>query len=131
MKLSVGRLAGLVLFIGLLLFWSGLWQVPLHVFAAADPGFTKVGTVAFGTNAFTDSTVVDGTTYSYEVTAQNAAGESGPSNVVTGSVPATGTHTASLSWTPGTGGGVPTTYNIYRVTVQIPNQPAALNLTIN
>lgn len=124
------RIVGAALFVGLLLFWSGLWRLP-RIFAAADPGFTKVGTVAFGTNAFTDTTVVDGTTYSYEVTAQNAAGESGPSNVVTGSVPATGTHTASLSWTPGTGGGTPTTYNVYRVTVAPPNQPAALQLTIN
>lgn len=51
----------------------------------ATPTYTKLGTGP--TCAYTDSTVVDGTTYCYVATAVNASGESGYSNQVTAAVP--------------------------------------------
>jgi len=76
------------------------------------------------TTSFTDSTVTNGTTYYYEVTAVNVNGESGRSNeasatpqVVIPPVPtltATGGNTqALLSWTASNGAA---SYNIYRAT---------------
>jgi hypothetical protein len=51
----------------------------------ASPAYTKIGTGP--TCAYTDSTVVDGTTYCYVATGLNASGESGNSNQVTATVP--------------------------------------------
>lgn len=75
----------------------------------ATPTYTKIG--AGATCAYTDATVVDGTTYCYVATGVNTGGESGYSNQVTVAVPvaipnppvlAVGTITAKnvpLKWT--------------------------------
>jgi hypothetical protein len=78
------------------------------------------------TSNFTDTGLTDGLTYYYEVTAVNAAGESGKSNeislspiplhayppILNSATPGDGQVT--LSWTPGV--GVTNTYSIYRST---------------
>lgn len=115
-----------------LLLWYWAFGNPLRlVLAAADPGYTKVGSVAVGTTTYTDTTVADGQTYQYEVTEQNSAGESGATMTGAAVIPATGTHTATVTWTPGSGGGAPTTFNIYRTTIVVPNPPAAASVTVN
>ena len=91
----------------------------------------KVGSVNFGTNTFTDSTIVDGQTYTYQVTSANSAGESTPATSSAASVPATGTHTATITWTPPTTGGAPTSYNVYRFLVQTPGAVGSVGVTIN
>lgn len=95
---------------------------PWKVFAQADSGYTLVGTTSALT--FTDATVAASSTYQYEVTAFNAAGESvavkGPVGTTTS---AAGSHSATSSW-----GASPTagaSYHIYRTQITIPNPPAA------
>jgi alpha-tubulin suppressor-like RCC1 family protein/fibronectin type 3 domain-containing protein len=86
-------------------------------------GYVSVAS-ALATTNYTDTTVSDGTTYYYVVTATNIAGDSPNSNQVALSpiavptVPTTltgqGTHNNStLAWTASTGSGT-ITYNIYR-----------------
>lgn len=53
---------------------------------AAGP-FTTIGTTPFGTNTFVDTNVNAGDAFVYQVLSKNAAGESGPSNEVTASIP--------------------------------------------
>lgn len=48
---------------------------------------TKLGSVAVPTTTYSDTTVAGGQTYFYVVTAQNATGESGPSNEVSAVIP--------------------------------------------
>jgi len=115
-KLLLGILALLVIF-----------GLP-HVDAQAPSGFTKIATVTTGTS-YTDNTCPDGATCLYAVTAFNSVGESAASNAVSATIPATGTHTASLSWTPGTGGGTPTGYNVYQEVGTVP--PVALKVVVN
>ena len=89
---------------------------------------TKIG--ASATTSYTDTTVVNGTTYYYEVTAANAAGEgpvSAQSTGVTPVMPITvpapptgvnavaGSGQVTVTWTAATGS---TSYNIYRSTSQ-------------
>lgn len=86
----------------------------LPLIGAQTAGFVSIGSVAAGVTSFVDSSnCKDGLTCDYEVTAFNAVGESGPSNIVALTFPATGTHTATISWTPATTGGAPAGYNIY------------------
>jgi hypothetical protein len=116
----VGTLA-LVLLFGYLV---APWRM---VFGQATSGYTKIASVNFGTNTYTDSTVTAGQVSDYEVTAANAAGESAPSNIVTLTTPSTtATHSNVLTWTPGSGGGAPTSYNVYRLTVTVPVPPTGL-----
>lgn len=127
-KKSITSIVGTVLF-ALILVWLIMpWR---NTFAQGPSGYTKVGSVAFGTNSYADTTVTRGDTYDYAVTAYNAAGESGPSNVVTVTDPTTGTGTptVTLGWTPATSGGTPTGYNVYRFLVQVPGPPTSLGAT--
>jgi fibronectin type 3 domain-containing protein len=79
--------------------------------------------------SYTDTGLVNGTTYYYEVTATNGIGEGAASSEVSATPattpgaptlnqPTTGTGSVSLSWTPptSTGGSNITGYNIYRGT---------------
>lgn len=101
---------------------------PDKVFAQATAGFTKVNASPVSGTSFTSSTLVNGAAYNVEVTAVNAAGESGPSNILTGTVPASGTHTFTLSWQASAGA---VSYNIYDQVVTAANPPVATSLTIN
>jgi hypothetical protein len=99
-----------------------------HVKAQGSAGFTKIASVTTGT-AYTDSTCPDGATCLYEVTAANAVGESAPDGPVTAVIPATGTHTVALSWSAGTGGGTPTSYNVYQEQGTVP--PVGFKAVVN
>jgi hypothetical protein len=97
--------------------------------AAQTPGFVNIGTVAFGTNTFTDSTnCKPSTTCAYELTSFNAAGESGPSNIVTVTWGSSNKST-TLTWTPPATGGTPTGYNVYFLAA--PSAPTGLTGTVN
>jgi hypothetical protein len=123
---TLGRIA-LVL---LILFFFPGWRI----FAQALPGFTQVGSVAAPTLTFTTSTLADGGVYQFEVTAKDAAGESTGvlSNVVT--VPATGTHTATIVWGASpvdATHSAPTTYVVYQEQTTTSNPPGAAQATVN
>lgn len=117
------KTVGKILF-AILLCYSAIGN-PIRLWAQATAGFTQVGSVPFGTNTFTDTTVTSGTVYQYEVLSQNAAGVSVPSNIVTAPVIPSGTapHSATLTWTAPAIGAQPTTYLVERMTVTIPNPP--------
>jgi hypothetical protein len=98
-------------------------------------GLTPLASVGPAVATYTDSTVSDGQGYAYWVTAAAAAcpaapscGESGVSGFVIAIIPATGSHSVSLAWTPSTSPGV-VTQNIYRVPV--PLAPSGLSVTVN
>lgn len=107
------------------LLWGFAVGNPARLWAQITAGFTQVGSVAFGTNTFIDTTVASGTVYQYEVLSQNAAGVSVPSNIVTTPVipSGAGSHSATLTWTPPATGAQPVTYVVARITVTIPNPP--------
>jgi fibronectin type 3 domain-containing protein len=87
--------------------------------------YTRIAT-GITTTSYTDTTVVNGTTYYYVVTAVNANGESGFSNqasatptcslaaVPTGLTASPGNNQVALSWTASSGA---TSYNLKRATV--------------
>lgn len=78
----------------------------------APAGFTKLAT-GISATSFTDTSCPDGTTCYYYVTAVDSIGaESVLSNEAQGSVPSTGTHSVSLTWTASATTGV--TYNVYQ-----------------
>ena len=88
--------------------------------------------IATGVTAltFTDSTVVDGNTYYYTATGTDADGNvSGCSNIASGVVPATGTHTVTLNWKASTGGVAPYSYSIFRTSP--PTPPTGLAVQVN
>jgi len=112
------------LFIALLCFWAFPWR---YVFAQSTPGYTKISpSTGVTTTTFTTGTLVNSGVYNFEVTAQNAAGESGPSNIVSVTIPSTGTHTVALSWTASPNASF---YNVYDQQVTIPNPPTGLVAT--
>jgi fibronectin type 3 domain-containing protein len=96
-----------------------------NVYRATTSGGETLYQSGVSGTTFTDSTVTNGTTYYYEVTAVNAGGESAMSNeaFATPQVPAPPTPTGlsatggnaqvSLQWSASTGA---TSYNIYRST---------------
>jgi hypothetical protein len=102
---------------------------PWKLFAQATSGYTKVNTAPISGTTFTSPTLTDGVAYNVEITALNSAGvESAPSNILTGVVPATGTHTFTVAWTAGTND---VTYNVYDQVVAAANPPVATSITIN
>ena len=118
------RWIGITIFILLL---ASVTVVPWRsLLAQATAGYSKIGSTTtattFTTTAFTGPLV-----YNFEVTATNAAGESGPSNIAQASIPA-GSHTVTLTWTASAGA---TGYNVYDFLVQVPPAPAGLQVVIN
>jgi hypothetical protein len=78
--------------------------------------------------SFLDTTVVDGTTYGYVVAAYNNLGMFSCSNILTSVViPATGTHSVSLTWIASTTPGV--TYGVFRASAPAP--AVSLTATVN
>jgi hypothetical protein len=127
------RVAGFTVFLTLIGFFV-LGPKPWQVFAQADPGYAKVGTVNGTTTTFTDTTVQDGLFYQYEVTAVNAVLESTAASDGVQSIPVTGTHTVKVTWVASTtdaNHSAPTSYNIYRGQVFAPNPPGAVSIIVN
>jgi hypothetical protein len=79
------------------------------------PNFTKINSQT--TPVFVDATCPDGATCTYYITSINPAGESSPSNQVSGTVPATGVHTITINGmvTPGA-----KSYNLYQSIIPLP-----------
>lgn len=123
-----------VSFIALLLIFTGLWALPFAL-AQGSVGYTKVASLPFTTGAVTFTTttaLTPGGVYNLEVTAANAAGESGPSVPLTATEPTTGAHnTGTVTITAGSGGGTPTTLNFYLEPIVFPNPPGATGFTLN
>ena len=97
--------------------------------------FTPLATVSATASSYTDSTPVDGSTYTYIVTsvapacpAAPVCGESPFSLQVIAVIPATGTHTVTLGWTPSGQTGV-TGQNVYRFATPAP--PSGATATVN
>lgn len=126
MRKHAGKIAFAVLLI-----YCTLGARPDKVLAQAGAGYTKIGTST--TLTFTDSTTVDGAVYQYQVTATQSVGgvnaESTPATSPGAQIPATGTHSVTLSWAASTTPGV--TYNIYRTGAISTNPPGAVSLTVN
>ena len=105
--------------------------------AQAASGFTKLATV--NTNTYTDSTCANQTTCYYQVTAVDSLGHESPATLCGSSqlcfgtnqavvtMPSSGTHTVSLSWTASTTTGVQ--YNVYRAVG--PLSASNLSATVN
>jgi hypothetical protein len=116
----------------LVLLLAGLGSLR-KLYAQAGAGYTKLNTSPITTTSFTTGTLIDGATYNFEVTAFNSAGESTPM-IATATVPATGTHTVTLSWVASVVDAThsaPTGYNAYDQQVLIPNPPGAISVTVN
>lgn len=121
------RWIGIAIFVLVLLYFA--MGSPWNLLAQATTGYTKINTTAVTATTFTTGTLTDGIAYNFEVTGVNSAGvESGPSNIVTAVIPASGTHTVTLSWTAGTNDA---TFNVYDQQVAAANPPVALSYTIN
>jgi hypothetical protein len=121
---------GKIAFIGLVFYFAvGSPKAIREAFAQASAGYTKISTAPVSGLTFTDSTVVDGALYQYQVTAVNQFGESAPATSGVATVPATGTHSATLSWVASTTAGV--TYNVYRIQGAVSNPPGAVSVTVN
>jgi hypothetical protein len=75
------------------------------------------------TTSYIDTTVTDGTVYGYVVTAVDMAGSTCSNVIANATIPSTGTHTVTLSWTASTTVGV--TYSVFRAPT-----PAAVVLTV-
>jgi hypothetical protein len=105
---------------------------PWRIFAQAGAGYVKIAS----TNGFSqfDTAVTAGQVWNYEITAVNASGESGPSNVVTVIIPAAPStscgagiaHCVNLSWSASVVDATHSaalTYNVYREQVVLANPP--------
>ena len=91
-------------------------------FGGNCPGAPTPIATGIVTLTYTDSAVSDGVTYHYGVTAVQDGIETSCSNVARAVIPATGTHTVSLSWQD----SCPTcTFNLYRIV----ESPAPINFT--
>jgi hypothetical protein len=95
-------------------------------YAQGPTGFTKLSSVPAPALTFVDSSLTtDNIVLEYAVTAVNANGESGPSNIITVTTPSTaGTHSCTLTWNASPGA---TSYNVYRLQVTTP-PPSPTNL---
>jgi hypothetical protein len=80
-------------------------------------GYSPLNTSPIAGTTATDTACADSQKCFYYVTAVNAIGESAPSNIVSVIIPATGTHTVTVSWTASTGA---TSYNVYKGTAPLP-----------
>lgn len=98
-------------------------------FAQPPAGYTLIAQ----TNGLSqiDTAVASGQVFNYVVTAVNAAGESGPSNIVIAVIPSTTvSHSVALSWTASavdSSHAAATGYNVYRELVTSPNPVGVLN----
>jgi hypothetical protein len=79
------------------------------------PNFIKIASQA--TPIFVDATCPNGATCTYYITSINPAGESAPSNQVSGAVPATGVHTITINGTVTPGAK---SYNLYQSIIPLP-----------
>jgi outer membrane protein assembly factor BamB len=110
---------------------SGTQPITYSVYRSTTSGGETLLTSALSATSYVDGTVTNGITYYYEVTATNAAGESGRSSEASAkpttpaTLPGAPTLTAAtaprrgvaLSWNqPSTGGSPITSYTIYRGT---------------
>ena len=97
-----------------------------------------IGNVSASATSFTDSTVSDGATYFYWITAVGPAcplqpppglfcGESALSNIAPTTIPASGSHVVTLSWADSVSTGV-VSQNIYRASV--PAAPTGATATV-
>jgi hypothetical protein len=77
--------------------------------------FIKIASQA--SPVFTDATCPNGATCTYYITLINPAGESSPSNQVSGTVPASGVHTITINGTTTPGAK---TYNLYQSIIPLP-----------
>lgn len=125
----------------LLLCASLLLAIGAH--AQAGAGFIKLNTSPVTTTAYTDSTCPDSGVCYYQVTAVDASGHESTaslcsttlganvscfnSNQLKVVIPATGTHSVSLSWIASTTTPAPT-YNVYFSTVA---PPTGMTATVN
>lgn len=122
------RWMGFILLFLVLLLCTGL--APWAIYAQATAGYTKISTTPVATTTFTTGTLTNGAVYNFEVTAVDATNrESIPSNVLTLTIPTSGTHTVTLNWIPSTSAGV--NYNVYNQLVPISNPPGALSGVVN
>src|SRR6266566_7448680 len=131
------RLWGVVAFLAIVTFLVPVWRFD-RVFAQASPGYIKLNTVPIAALTYTDTTIVDGNAYQYQVTTFCATGQCttgtgqpivGESTPMTGNilaVPVTGVHSITTTWIASNAPGTPT-YNIYRIQGQVPNPPGAVS----
>lgn len=107
-------------------FGPHIWRV----LAQAGAGYVKIASTS-GLSQI-DTSVVNGQAYQYQVTAVDQFGESTPVTSMIAIIPATGIHSVTLSWIASTTIATPAvTYNVYRLTGTIPNQPGAVAVTVN
>jgi hypothetical protein len=118
------------------LVWMALLLVA-SVALAAPPKFAGVALVQVGpaVTTYIDSTVVDGVTYEYSITAvgptcpaRPVCGESLEALFNSAPIPATGTHTVTLTWSLSSSSGI-VGQNIYRA--QIPTSPIPQSTVVN
>jgi len=107
---------------------AGLFGVHAQATIAPPPGNGWVQ-IASGLTAatYTDPSCLDGTTCYYAVEAVDQFGVGLDTNYVTGAIPATGTHTVKLTWTPSVTSGV--TYTVFQGPP--PAGPAGLAAAVN
>jgi len=98
--------------------------------AQAPSGYTRIATNVT-TTSYTDATCPDGSVCTYAVTAVNAAGESAAAISNAATIPATGTHTVSLTWTAPTTGGAVASYNVYQSILAAPGPPSGCKAQVN
>lgn len=122
--------SGLIILTVLISFWA----LPWRALGQGSPGYSKVGSVAGTVLNFTTPALTDGATYQFQVTSQNGSGESVPmtTNMVT--LPPTGTHTVTVSWSASVVDAThdaPTTYNVYQHLNALPNPPTGAQAVVN
>ncbi len=114
-----------------------LLYLSLMVFSAAmaraqatscnTQGATQIASGLTATN-YTDTTVSSGANYGYVAVAENLAGISPCSNIVTGVlIPSAGAHSVLLTWTASATPGV--TYAVFRAAA--PSAPGNLSAIVN
>jgi fibronectin type 3 domain-containing protein len=64
------------------------YNVYRAVFGSSCGSYSSIGSTASTVTSYTDSVVVDGTTYCYATTAVDPSGESGYSNISQANIPA-------------------------------------------